>query len=132
MGEMAAINPYETNPAKIAAEDLYNDIPSYGRYLPHPDDFVPDAVHINSTKPESIDYWLSVLSRCTASSRIYENDTAGRDVFAFGSVIIKSTHLKDHDGRDYTHADANEVAAIALARRYSAIPWCRASISPKR
>jgi COMPASS component SPP1 len=43
-------------------------------------------------------------------------------VFALGSVIIKSSHLKPtlegrRSHRDYAFADANEVEAIPLARR---------------
>ncbi|KAJ6779575.1 hypothetical protein PWT90_04739 [Aphanocladium album] len=56
------------------------------------------------------------LSQCTSQNRIYENETGGRDVFALGGVIVKSTHLKDNQGRDYALADANEVAATALAK----------------
>ncbi|KAK2593259.1 hypothetical protein QQS21_009024 [Conoideocrella luteorostrata] len=113
---MTAMTPFEANPAKIPSSDRYNDVPFYGRYFPQPDDFTPDPKHINSNTSESIGYWLSVLSRCNVSHRIYENGTGGRDVFAFGKVIIKSAHLKHCDGRDYTLADANEVAATAVAR----------------
>lgn len=58
---------------------------------------------------------------CDADTRIYENQDGGRDVFALGSVIIKSSHLKSTlEGRracrDYSFADANEVKATALVR----------------
>jgi hypothetical protein len=116
------MNPYEAHPAKIPSTDRYTDVPFYGRYFPQPDDFRPDPQHINSTTPESISYWLSVLKRCDPSVRLYENTDGGRDVFALGSVIVKSTHLKEKlEGRraerDYSLADANEVEATALARR---------------
>ena len=111
-----AMDPYEADPSKIPSTDLYGDIPHFGRYLPRPNDFKPDAQYIQSTTPEAIAYWTSVLGKCTPEERIYENETGGRDVFALGGVIVKSSHLKDEPGRDYTLADANEVAAITLAR----------------
>lgn len=45
----------------------------------------------------------------------------GRDVFVFGSVIVKSCHLRGgNDGsrkaaRDYSCVDANEIEATSLA-----------------
>lgn len=43
-------------------------------------------------------------------------------MFALGTVIVKSSHLKKtlegrRSHRDYSYADANEVAATALARK---------------
>jgi hypothetical protein len=116
------MNPYEANPVNIPGTDRYADVPMYGRYLPQPTDFRPDAKHINCTTPESLEYWSTVLKECTESNRIYENLDGGRDVFAFGSVIIKSSHLKEvlegrRSHRDYSYADANEVEATALARQ---------------
>ncbi|OTB19028.1 hypothetical protein K445DRAFT_382086 [Daldinia sp. EC12] len=98
------------------------DVPLYGRYSPRPTDFKPDAKHINSTTPESLNYWTTVLAQCTEHNRIYENDEDGRNVFALGSVIIKSSHLKANpEGRrihrDYSYADANEVEAIHLTKK---------------
>lgn len=63
-----------------------------------------------------------MLNRCTEANRIYENEDGGRDVFALGSVIIKSNHLKTilegrKSHRDYSYADANEVQAIILAEK---------------
>ncbi|KAI1370393.1 hypothetical protein F4677DRAFT_365542 [Hypoxylon crocopeplum] len=115
------MNPYESDPDKIPEGDLYADVPLYGRYFPRPTDFKPDAKHSNSTTPESLDYWSTVLAQCTELNRIYENDEGGRDVFAFGSVIVKSSHLKTipegrRSYRDYSYADANEVEAIRLAK----------------
>jgi hypothetical protein len=77
---------------------------------------------MNSTTTDSISYWSKVLEKCTASNRIYENQDGGRDVFALGSVIIKSSHLKitlegRRSHRDYSYADANELKAIALAKK---------------
>ncbi|KAJ8118486.1 hypothetical protein ONZ43_g3980 [Nemania bipapillata] len=115
------MNPYESDPDKIPEDDLYADVPLYGRYLPRRTDFIPDAKHINNTTPESLDYWSTVLAQCTELNRIYESDEGGRDVFALGSVIIKSSHLKvtlegRRSYRDYSYADANEVEAIRLAK----------------
>jgi hypothetical protein len=64
---------------------------------------------------ESLQYWESVVSLCTKTNRIYPADEGGRDVFALGSVIVKSSHLH-HDEIDFSYADANEVQAIALAK----------------
>lgn len=98
------------------------DVPLYGRYLPRPIDFIPDAKHIDCTTPESLEYWSTVLKKCTESNRIYESEEGGRDVFAVGGVIIKSSHLKEtlhgrRSHRNYSYADANEEQAIALAQK---------------
>ena len=118
----SSMNPYEANPTKIPDTDRYSDVPFYGRYLPQPNDFKPDPDHVNSTSVESLEYWVSILGRCDESVRIYENQDGGRDVFALGGVIVKSSHLKDRlEGRrahrDYSFADANEVQATALVRK---------------
>ncbi|KAJ5272483.1 kinase-like domain-containing protein [Penicillium angulare] len=89
-------NPYEADPEKIPATDLYADVAFYGRYHPQPDDF-------------------------PAENRIYPADEGGRDVFALGSVIIKSTHLHEHEHPgsreiDFSYADANEASAILQAK----------------
>ncbi|KLU91007.1 hypothetical protein MAPG_09532 [Magnaporthiopsis poae ATCC 64411] len=111
------MDPYETDLEKIrASDDPYNDIPSHGRYLAQPDDFRPLPKHIGSTSPGSLAYWKEVIRRCTEAERIYPNDSGGRDVFALGGVIVKSSHLNEDRGRDYALADANEIAAIELAR----------------
>ncbi|KAI1820323.1 kinase-like domain-containing protein [Xylaria intraflava] len=112
------MNPYETDPEKIPASDLYWDIPSYGRYSPRPDDFRVDRQHVNSQSEDSLKYWASVLEHCDETVRIYPADDDGRDVLALGSMIVKSSHLhktRREDKVDYTYADANEVQAIALA-----------------
>ncbi|CAL5872490.1 uncharacterized protein PFLUO_LOCUS6754 [Penicillium psychrofluorescens] len=114
-------NPYEADPEKIPATDLYADVLFYGRYCPKPDDFRVDLQHVNSHTTESLRYWASVVSLCTEEIRIYPADEGGRDVFALGSVIVKSSHLHAREGAQYTeidfsYADANEVQAIALAK----------------
>jgi len=116
------MNPYESNPENIPPTDRYADVPLYGRYLPSLTDFTPNSNYVNCTTPESLEYWSTVLEKCTVHNRIYENEDGGRDVFALGSVIIKSSHLKAilqgrRSYRDYSYADANEVEAIALARK---------------
>ncbi|KAI1331182.1 kinase-like domain-containing protein [Xylariaceae sp. FL0255] len=90
------MNPYESDPAKIPATDLYADVPFYGRYLPRPDDFQVDPQYVNSESPGALRYWSSVLSLCTKSVRIYPADEGGRDVFALGSVIIYAIEISRH------------------------------------
>lgn len=113
------MSPYETDPAKIPSNDRYADIPLYGRYGPAVDDFKPQLEHINSTSPQSLRYWEGVLSLCNDSTLAYKNelDDDGRDVFALGSVIVKSGHLHETPTRDYSYNDANEVAAVAIAQQ---------------
>lgn len=115
------MNPYETDPEKIPTTDMYADVPLYGRYCPKPDDFRVDFQHINSQTTDSVRYWASVISLCTEEVRIYPADEGGRDVFALGGVIVKSSHLHARDGTtcmeiDFSYADANETRAIALAK----------------
>ncbi|MBE3045343.1 hypothetical protein IMZ48_22890 [Candidatus Bathyarchaeota archaeon] len=87
------MNPYVSDPDQIPATDLYADVPFYGRYLPRPDDFHVDPRHVNSQSPDSLQYWASVVGLCKETARIYPADEGGRDVFALGSVIVKSSHL---------------------------------------
>lgn len=106
---------------KIPTDDRYSDIPFYGRYLPASDDFQPDPKHTNSVSEDSLKYWASVLDLCNPSNRIYEGLEGARDVFALGSVIIKSSHLHARlqgrcANRDFSYADTNEVKATALER----------------
>ncbi|KPM40300.1 hypothetical protein AK830_g6274 [Neonectria ditissima] len=129
------MNPYEADPDKIPSRDRYADVPFYGRYCPKPDDFHPDppkptkagdATEYSpaSAEPDFIEYWTSVvLTLCTPAVRIYENPDGGRDVFALGRIVVKSSHLQEtlqgrRSTRDYSLADANEVAATALARKF--------------
>lgn len=115
------MNPYTTNPDDIPATDLYADVPLYGRYFPRQDDFHVDLQHVNSLSTASLQYWASVVGLCNESVRIYPADEGRRDVFALGSVIVKSSHLHDPgNGQikevDFSYADANEVQAIAIAK----------------
>ena len=105
------MDPYETDPVRIPSTDLYADVPLYGRYSPNPDDFRVDPQQTNSQP-----YWTSVIECCNESTRIYPADEGGRDVFALGSVIVKSSHLHDTQEIDYSYADSNEVRAIAIAK----------------
>lgn len=106
------MNPYEADPAKVPVTDLYADVPLYGRYLPQPDDFVPDPQQIGSPG-----CWEAILAKCDASNRLYEGMNGGRDVFALGSVVVKASHLNHKPPqRGYSQIDANEVAAIDLVR----------------
>lgn len=115
------MDPYEADPDRIPSDDRYADIPQFGRYSPRPDDFRPDFTYFNSTSDSSLRYWSSVLGLCIESNRIYEGLEGARDVFALGSVIVKSSHLHRElqgrrAGRDFSYNDANEVQATALAR----------------
>ncbi|KAF2453257.1 kinase-like domain-containing protein [Lineolata rhizophorae] len=106
------MNPYEADPSKVPANDLYADVPLYGRYLPQASDFTPDP-----QRKHSAEYWDSILAKYNESNCLYNSVDGGRDVFALGSVIIKSSHQRsDAPKRDYAFADANEVAAIELVR----------------
>lgn len=113
-------NPYETDPEKIPPTDLYADVPFYGRYCPKLDDFRVDLQHVNSQTGDSMRYWASVVSLCTEDTQIYPAGEGGRDVFALGTVIVKSSHLHGRKGEateiDYSYADANETQAISLAK----------------
>ncbi|OBT74384.1 hypothetical protein VF21_06822 [Pseudogymnoascus sp. 05NY08] len=115
------MNPYASNPDDIPVTDLYADVPLYGRYFPRQDDFQVDLQHVNSPSTASLQYWASVVELCNESFRIYPADEGGRDVFALGSVIVKSSHLHDAgNGQikeiDFSYADANEVQAIAIVK----------------
>ncbi|KAI0482159.1 kinase-like domain-containing protein [Xylariaceae sp. FL0804] len=115
------MNPYEANPDNIPTTDRYADVPLYGRYFPRQDDFRVDVQHVDSQSPASLQYWASVVDLCDESVRIYPADEGGRDVFALGSVIVKSSHLHDpgnehHTEIDFSYADANERQAVAIAK----------------
>ncbi|KAI3322292.1 hypothetical protein HD806DRAFT_536757 [Xylariaceae sp. AK1471] len=110
------MNPYEADPAKIPATDPYADVPFYGRYQPCPGEFVPNPPPGPSTSDVVVRYWEGIIrDQCTSANRMYEIE-GWRDVFALGSVIVKSSHLSaTPPHRDHALADANEPAAIALA-----------------
>ncbi|PNP43978.1 hypothetical protein TGAMA5MH_04263 [Trichoderma gamsii] len=113
------MDPYEAEAGKIPPTDLYYDLPLYGRYNPSPQDFNPLEEHCNSNTQEALQYWTGVVEKCDATCYVYQNPFGGRDVFALGSIIVKSCHLGTRDAgaessRDYSIADKNEVAAIQL------------------
>lgn len=115
------MNPYVSNPDNIPATDQYADVPFYGRYFPRQDDFRVDLQHVHSQSTASLQYWASVVDLCNESVRIYPADKGGRDLFALGSVIVKSSHLHNpgngqHTEIDYSYADANELRAVAIAK----------------
>ncbi|KAG6094053.1 hypothetical protein E4U31_004632 [Claviceps sp. LM219 group G6] len=115
------MNPYVSNPDDIPSTDQYADLPFYGRYFPRQDDFRVDLQYVNSQSSEALQYWASVLERCDESVRLFPAFEGGRDVFALGTVVIKSSHLHNPGQsppaeRDYSYADANEVQAIAIAK----------------
>ncbi|KAG2415582.1 hypothetical protein HFD88_006773 [Aspergillus terreus] len=110
------MDPYTTEPEHIPPTDLYADVPLYGRYRPKPGDFRVKPEHIGAQSSDATRYWESVVSLCDESTRIYPADEGGRDVFALGSVIVKSGHLHDTPEIDYSFADANEIEAISIAK----------------
>ncbi|OTA76917.1 hypothetical protein M434DRAFT_38748 [Hypoxylon sp. CO27-5] len=112
------MNPYETDPTKAPATDQYAaKHPVYGRYKPHPDDFVPNPPPGPSTSDDVIRYWERViLDKCTQANRMYEVD-GWRDVFGLGSIIVMSSHLSVKPPEtDHALGDANDAAAVAVAR----------------
>lgn len=114
---LCALDTVPLSGEQIPATDLYADVPLYGRYRPKSDDFHVQPEHTHSQYSDSIIYWESVIDLCTESNRIYPADEGGRDVFALGSVIVKSSHLHGTEEIDYSFADANEIEAIAIARK---------------
>jgi hypothetical protein len=53
----------------------------------------------------------------TKEIRVNPADEGGRDVFALGSVIVKSSHLHTrYTEIDFSYADMNEHQAIELAK----------------
>jgi hypothetical protein len=112
----STMNPYATEPEHIPSTDLYADIPLYGRYRPKPRDFHVNPEHVGSQSAESMQYWASVVGFCDESIRVYPADNGGRDVFALGNIIVKSSHLHDTQETDYSFADANEARAIDIAK----------------
>jgi hypothetical protein len=110
------MNPYETDPKKIPPKDIYIREPHFGRYATDPSDYKPKKKLILSCSDAAIAYWKSILELCSQWTRIVENLGEGRDVFAIGTMIIKSGHLNPRHSRDFTSADANEMAGAALAQ----------------
>lgn len=86
------MNPYEADPREIPANDMYADVPFYGRYYPKHDDFCVDFQHVNSQTEDSLRCWVLVVTLCTEVIRIYPADEGGRDVFRGLNVRKLSTH----------------------------------------
>jgi hypothetical protein len=115
------MNPHATEPDDIPPSDLYADLPLYGRYHRKQNDFRIDLHHVNSQSNDALNYWASVIDLCDQTARIYPADDGGRDVFALGRIIVKSSHLHEqrsttYEDIDFSYADANETQAIAIAR----------------
>ena len=91
------MDPYEAKPRQILSSDLYSDLPLYGRYHPVPQDFQPLEQHWNPHSLESLQYWADVLRKCDSTCYVYQKPFGGGDVFALGSVIIKSAYLRSED-----------------------------------
>lgn len=110
------MNPYECDPARIPPTDQYAEMPLYGRYAPNEDDFRPDLTFTNWASTDALSYWASILALCTENNCIRSAAKGGRDAFALGTVIVKSSHLHPEKELDWTFADANECAAIDIAK----------------
>ena len=127
-------NPFETDVTKVPSTDLYTDRPLYGRYEPHPDDFVPDP----ERRQDDLEYWESVLERCSEENRI-SSIPGRRETFAVGSIIVGSSHLqypKDYPTINYLARDRNEVKALSMMREEFAnykVPkiWFQGHVSSK-
>lgn len=66
------MDPYEADPRKVPATDLYADIPFYGRYQPCSGGFVPNPLPGASTS-DVVRYWEGViLNQCTSANRMYD------------------------------------------------------------
>ncbi|PGH18093.1 hypothetical protein AJ79_00721 [Helicocarpus griseus UAMH5409] len=110
------ISPYETDAQKIPQSDRYLAWhPHYGRYRPSDDDFKPNSVHCHSNDDESLRYWETVLTKCDEKTRLNTPTAGKRDIFAWGSVIVKSDHSSTEPTGDYSSLDENEACAITLA-----------------
>ena len=81
---IAVMNFYETE----SSTDKYASDLLYGRYLPQNADFRPDPQFIGSTSPPALKY-------CTPETMVAPGIDGLRDVFAIGSIIVKSGHLQD-------------------------------------
>ncbi|CEJ83009.1 hypothetical protein VHEMI03043 [[Torrubiella] hemipterigena] len=84
---------------------------------PKDDDFHVGLRFANSASDELLTYWNSVVVLCTPDISIYRADDGGRDVFALGTVIVKSSHLHAEEESDWTFSDANESKAMEIAKK---------------
>lgn len=106
-------NPYETNPAKIPHDDpfLTRSI-QYGRYAPHPTDYIPRYQAWHQSDPETNTFWQDVAQRfCTPEYSL--NDPGPREIFAAGSLILRVDRDPVDSGaaERYSCANANELSA---------------------
>ncbi|KAK1770454.1 hypothetical protein QBC33DRAFT_267311 [Phialemonium atrogriseum] len=86
-----------------------------------PGDFCVNLQHVNPQSADSLQYWASVVDLCDESVRIYPADEGGRDVFALGSIIVKSSHLyktedSQHGEIDYSYAMLMSPKLLLLPR----------------
>ncbi|KAL1955324.1 hypothetical protein VTO42DRAFT_8664 [Malbranchea cinnamomea] len=85
------------------------------RTLPADDDFVPDIARINlNDTTHSRHYWEEVLGLCNDETRLNVRAPGKRDVFALGSVIVKSDHQAPEATGDYSAMDENECVAVKI------------------
>lgn len=112
-----AVNPYETDPTRVPPNDPYLLRSAYyGRYSPHPDDFVPRYNCWYLSEPELIPYWKEIVGKfCRPENSLGE--LGDRDSFAAGTVIIR-VDREDSVGQAaerYSCLNANELCAARKA-----------------
>ncbi|RDW86515.1 putative PHD transcription factor [Aspergillus mulundensis] len=86
---MAGVNPYETDPARIPADDPFHQrSPNYGRYLPRVDDFQPRYNDWCQSDPSATEYWEdTVRALCIPENSLHLQGE--RQAYAAGSIIIR-------------------------------------------
>lgn len=113
-----AVNPYETDPTRVPPNDPYLLRSAYyGRYSPHPDDFVPRYNCWYLSEPELIPYWKEVVGNICRPEN-YLGEFGSRDSFAAGTVIIR-VDKEDSVGpaaERYSCLNANELCAARKAQ----------------
>lgn len=96
----------------IPITDMYADMSFYGITPITP----INPRYANLQSPDAMQFWNSVLRLCSESVRIWPADEGGCDVFALGSIIVKSSHLHYSLKIDYTYADVNDIHIIATVK----------------
>jgi hypothetical protein len=97
-------NPY--NAKIIPKNDVYGDVPLYGRFESRVDDFDP-----TDKTPQEI------LQLCGPANEMLP-EVPVRRIYALGKVIIKGADFGRGSLQSHQYGDANEAAAIALVSEY--------------
>lgn len=111
------VDPYETDPNKIPADDSFvSRSPYYGRYAPCADDFTPRFMHWHQDDPAINTYWQKVVEQyCTPQYSL--NTDGSREAFVAGGIIIRVDRdvAEGTMAEKYLFANANELAAAQKA-----------------